>query len=64
MPHYDYMEFALDDGAHVRLELAAAGEASAARPSTPICRAAFPGWSRSGVARGSRRWRRTVCTVC
>ncbi|MFC9628034.1 hypothetical protein ACFTY8_01815 [Streptomyces mirabilis] len=30
MPHYDYMEFALDDGADVRLELAAAGEASAA----------------------------------
>ncbi|MFI6282384.1 CU044_2847 family protein [Streptomyces sp. NPDC050988] len=27
MPHYDYMEFTLDDGAQVRFELAAAGEA-------------------------------------
>ncbi|QQM39881.1 CU044_2847 family protein [Streptomyces liliifuscus] len=26
MPHYDYMEFTLDDGAQVRFELAAAGE--------------------------------------
>ncbi|AZM51635.1 hypothetical protein DMA15_02735 [Streptomyces sp. WAC 01529] len=26
MPPYDYMEFTLDDGAQVRLELAAAGE--------------------------------------
>ncbi|MFH8793625.1 CU044_2847 family protein [Streptomyces sp. NPDC017941] len=31
MPHYDYLEFTLDDGARVRLELAAAGAA----PATP-----------------------------
>ncbi|KUF18991.1 CU044_2847 family protein [Streptomyces silvensis] len=30
MPRYDYLEFTLDDGACVRLELAAAGEAPAA----------------------------------
>ncbi|QDQ15603.1 hypothetical protein FH965_37835 [Streptomyces spectabilis] len=32
MPHYDYLEFTLDDGARVRLELAPAGEAPAAAP--------------------------------
>ncbi|MET7699006.1 MULTISPECIES: CU044_2847 family protein [unclassified Streptomyces] len=35
MPHYDYMEFALDDGAQVRLELAAAGEAPAGDADLP-----------------------------
>ncbi len=32
VPPYDYLELTLDDGAHVRLELAAAGEAPAAAP--------------------------------
>lgn len=32
VPHYDYLEFTLDDGRRVRLELAAAGEAPAAAP--------------------------------
>jgi hypothetical protein len=33
--HYDYIEFALDDGAQVRLELAAAGEAPAGDADLP-----------------------------
>ncbi|MFI6488582.1 CU044_2847 family protein [Streptomyces sp. NPDC050564] len=52
MPHYDYMEFTLDDGAHVRLELAAAGEESAG----PAAEADLPGGI-SGVVpvgRGAR----------
>ncbi|WP_221514720.1 CU044_2847 family protein [Streptomyces spectabilis] len=32
VPHYDYLEFTLDDGVRVRLELAPAGEAPAAAP--------------------------------
>jgi hypothetical protein len=35
VPHYDYIEFALDDGAQVRLELAAAGEAPAGDGDLP-----------------------------
>ncbi|MFD9903109.1 CU044_2847 family protein [Streptomyces sp. NPDC059063] len=32
MPHYEYVEFTLDDGAQVRLELAGAGAAPGAPP--------------------------------
>ncbi|MFF6994891.1 CU044_2847 family protein [Streptomyces sp. NPDC008313] len=35
MPHYDYMEFTLDDGAQVRLELAATGDAPAGDADLP-----------------------------
>ncbi|MFF4803845.1 CU044_2847 family protein [Streptomyces sp. NPDC001351] len=35
VPHYDYMEFTLDDGAQVRLELAPAGETEAGDADLP-----------------------------
>lgn len=52
VPHYDYMEFTLDDGACVRLELSAAGEGPAPPEGGPDLPAGIAGVT--PVGRGAR----------